>query len=157
MEKIASFSIDHTVLEPGIYISRQDEKNGCTVTTYDLRVTRPNREPVMDMPAVHTAEHLGATYLRNSPAKDEIVYFGPMGCRTGFYLVMFGKRTPCEIAPMIREMCAFIDRYTGEIPGRKPSECGNWLEHNPDMCRYYMRRYLKDLEEHPCYEYPQQQ
>ena len=99
MERIASFSVDHRSLLPGIYVSRADKKGDTTVTTFDLRVTAPNREPVMDMPAIHTIEHLGATFLRNSKQKDDIVYFGPMGCRTGFYLLVFGEKTSEDVAP----------------------------------------------------------
>ncbi len=155
MEKIASFSINHLKLEPGIYISRVDERDGLKVTTFDLRVTRPNREPVMDMAAIHTVEHLGATYLRSSPGKEDIVYFGPMGCRTGFYLVVFGAMTPQDILDRIKSMCAFIIGFEGEIPGAKPAECGNCLEQNLRMAQYYMRRYLDDLNGGAEFVYPE--
>lgn len=153
MERIASFSIDHTKLLPGIYLSRQDSFEGKTVTTFDLRITAPNREPVMDMPALHTIEHLGATFLRNSEKKDEILYFGPMGCRTGCYLLMFGEKTPQEIAPLILEMCDFILNFQGEIPGAKAEECGNWQEHNADMAKFYINRYQQALIHKPSYTY----
>ena len=107
MEKITSFTIDHLKLLPGLYVSRKDSKNGVVVTTFDMRITAPNREPVIDVPALHTIEHLAATYLRNSDFKDDVVYFGPMGCRTGCYLVMFGDLTSTEIAEKVIKMCDF--------------------------------------------------
>ena len=155
MEKIASFQMDHTKLLPGLYLSRTDRRDGCVTTTFDLRVTAPNREPVMDNPAIHTVEHVGATFLRNSSRKDEIVYFGPMGCRTGFYLVMFGELSPENVCPLILEMCDFILAFEGEIPGAKPEECGNWLEQNLDMAKYYIRRYRQDLAENRRFVYPE--
>lgn len=153
MEKIASFTVDHTKLKPGLYISRRDEKNGADVTTFDLRFRTPNLEPVMDMPAIHTLEHLGATWLRNSRAKDDIVYFGPMGCRTGFYLVMFGKRTGGEILPLILEMCDFILNFEGDIPGARPEECGNYSEQSLPMAKYYVNIYKKEMIENRRLEY----
>ena len=108
----------------------------------------------MDMPAIHTIEHLGATFLRNSARKDEIVYFGPMGCRTGFYLVVFGSQQPEDIFPLIVEMCDFILAFEGEIPGARPEECGNWLEQNLAMAKYYIRRYRQELTEHRRLVYP---
>ncbi len=145
MEKIESFRVDHTKLLPGLYVSRKDKTERATVTTFDLRFTAPNREPVMETAAIHTIEHLGATYLRNSPAKSEVVYFGPMGCRTGFYLLMFGDRTPEEIFPLVRAMCEFILSYEGEIPGAKPEECGNYSEQDPVTAKVYTARYLEAL------------
>lgn len=153
MERIASFSVDHRSLLPGIYVSRADKKGDTTVTTFDLRVTAPNREPVMDMPAIHTIEHLGATFLRNSKQKDDIVYFGPMGCRTGFYLLVFGEKTSEDVAPLILEMCDFILRFEGEIPGAKPEECGNFSEQNLNMAKYYIRKYKNDICENKCFRY----
>lgn len=154
MRKIASFTVDHLRLESGLYLSRRDEKDGAVVSTFDLRFTAPNREPVMDMPALHTIEHLGATFLRNSSRADEIVYFGPMGCRTGFYLILFGDRSPEDALPLIGEMCAFILSYEGEIPGARPEECGNYLEQNLAMAKYYTARYARMLEETPRLRYP---
>ncbi len=145
MEKIASFTIDHTRLLPGLYVSRRDARGGCAVTTFDLRFTAPGREPVMDMPAIHTIEHLGATFLRSGARKDEVAYFGPMGCRTGFYLILFGTAEAREAMPLVLEMCDFIRSYTGEIPGARPEECGNWQEQNLDMAKYYVERYQKEL------------
>ena len=147
MKKIESFCIDHTRLLPGLYVSRRDKKLLTVVTTFDLRMTSPGREPVMDMPAVHTIEHLGATFLRNSKRQDDVVYFGPMGCRTGFYLVMFGNLTPSEVYGLVREMCDFILDFEGEIPGATPAECGNYLEQNLPMAKYYIANYLTELSE----------
>ena len=145
MEKIASFTVNHLTLLPGLYLSRQDRQNGCAVTTFDLRMTAPNREPVMDMPAIHTIEHLGATFLRSGPRRDEIVYFGPMGCRTGFYLLMFGDLKPEDVCPLVLDMCAFICGFSGEIPGARPEECGNYSEQNLNMAKYYIGRYEAEL------------
>lgn len=154
MEKIASFKVNHLNLFPGIYLSRVDTKDGVSVTTYDLRFTAPNREPVIDMPALHTIEHLGATYLRNCPQKDDVVYFGPMGCRTGFYLLMFGDGKAADIVGLVTDMCQFIIDFEGEIPGAKPEECGNYSEQNLPMAKYYAAKYLKQLKENPILIYP---
>jgi len=153
MERIASFSIDHLKLEPGIYVSRKDVRDSVTVTTFDLRITAPNREPVIDVPALHTIEHLGATYLRNSDYKDNIVYFGPMGCRTGCYLLVFGDVASKELSPLILEMCDFIINFVGDIPGAKPEECGNYSEQNLEMAKFYIKRYKKDIIEKQNFEY----
>ncbi len=153
MERLASFTIDHLRLLPGLYVSRRDRQGECVITTFDLRLTAPNREPVVDMPALHTIEHLGATFLRSSARKDEVVYFGPMGCRTGCYLVMFGDLESADVAPLVEEMCRFILAWEGEIPGARPEECGNYLEQNLDMAKYYMKRYLEALGERR-YTYP---
>ncbi|MBQ4424976.1 MAG: S-ribosylhomocysteine lyase [Lachnospiraceae bacterium] len=155
MDKITSFTIDHLRLQPGLYVSRLDRVGQEPVTTFDLRFTAPNWEPVLDMPAVHTIEHLGATFLRNSEEKSHILYFGPMGCRTGFYLLMAGKRTPQDILPLIREMCSFILNFEGEIPGARPEECGNYSEQNLNMAKYYTKRYLDTLIRGGCFDYPQ--
>ena len=154
MEKIASFTVNHLNLFPGIYLSRVDRSGSAAVTTFDLRFTAPNREPVLDQPALHTIEHLGATYLRNSDVKDDIVYFGPMGCRTGFYLLVFGEKTPEEICPLVAGLCRFILDFEGEIPGAKPEECGNYSEQNLGMAKYYTERYLREITEHRRFEYP---
>ena len=145
MERIASFRINHLNLLPGLYVSRRDRRDGCVVTTFDLRMTAPNREPVMDMPAVHTIEHMGATYLRNSARRDDIVYFGPMGCRTGCYLVMFGDLSSADVFDFVVGMCDFILGYEGEIPGAKPEECGNYAEQNLPMAKFYIARYRNEL------------
>lgn len=153
MDRISSFSVDHMNLKPGIYVSRVDRCSIDAVTTFDLRITAPNFEPVMDMPALHTIEHLGATFLRNSAEKDKIVYFGPMGCRTGCYLLMFGEYTSEEIASLVLEMCDFIISFEGEIPGAKPEECGNYSEQNLQMAKFYISRYKKDIIENKSFEY----
>ncbi len=154
MEKIASFTVNHTNLYAGLYVSRRDEKNNCPITTFDMRVTAPNREPVMDTPAIHTIEHLGATYLRNCVSKEDIVYFGPMGCRTGFYVVMFGELNSEDIYQMVVDMCDFIMGFEGEIPGASPVECGNYSEQNLDMAKYYIKHYKKELVENKRFTYP---
>lgn len=153
MDRIASFSVNHLKLKPGLYLSRVDECNGVKVSTFDMRFTAPNKEPVMDMPALHTIEHLGATFLRNGRDKDKIVYFGPMGCRTGCYLLMFGELKPEDICGMVEEMCEFICAYTGDIPGARPEECGNYLEQNLDMAKYYTARYLNELRTYGRFSY----
>ena len=155
MQKIASFQVNHLNLMPGLYVSRTDQKGGCITTTFDLRITAPNREPVMDTPAIHTIEHLGATFLRNSGRKEDIVYFGPMGCRTGFYLVIFGEQSAEDVYPLVLEMCDFILGFRGEIPGAKPEECGNWSEQNLDMAKYYIRKYSGELTAHKRLVYPE--
>ena len=154
MDKIASFQINHLNLLPGLYLSRTDRREQSTASTFDLRVTAPNREPVMDTPAIHTIEHVGATFLRNSGRKDEIIYFGPMGCRTGFYLVVFGEQSAEDVYPLVVEMCDFILGFEGEIPGARPEECGNWSEQNLNMAKYYIRRYREDLITHRRLSYP---
>ncbi len=154
MEKIASFTVNHLNLFPGVYVSRRDKRDNVTVTTFDLRFTAPNREPVMDTPAIHTIEHLGATFLRNSARKDEVVYFGPMGCRTGFYLVMFGELESADVYELLLEMCSFILSFEGDIPGAKPEECGNYSEQNLNMAKFYVRRYEKELKENKRFTYP---
>lgn len=147
MNKIESFKINHLVLESGLYVSRKDTKEDCVITTFDMRITTPNREPVIDMPALHTIEHLGATFLRNSNQKEDIVYFGPMGCRTGCYIVMFGDLISEDIYELVIEMCDFILAFKGEIPGATPEECGNYSEQNLDMAKYYIAKYKKALQE----------
>ena len=153
MEKIESFRVDHTRLMPGLYVSRRDGGDEKPVTTFDIRITQPNVEPVMDMPAIHTMEHLGATFLRNSAEKDQVIYFGPMGCRTGFYLVMFGKLEAKDVLSLVRNAFDFIEGFEGDIPGASAVECGNYQEQNLNMAHYYARKYLKALET-PCLSYP---
>lgn len=154
MEKITSFTINHLELFAGIYVSRKDTCNGVTVTTFDLRITAPNREPVIDVPALHTIEHLAATYLRNSNFKEQVVYFGPMGCRTGCYLVMFGDLTSADVYDKVINMCDFIINFSGEIPGAKPEECGNYSEQNLNMAKFYIKKYKDELLEYKRLEYP---
>lgn len=155
MKLIESFKINHLTLMPGIYVSRRDVNGECTVTTFDLRITAPNREPVIDMPALHTIEHMGATFFRSSDIANRVVYFGPMGCRTGFYLLMFGKTEPEEIKDSIIEMCDFILSFEGDIPGALPDQCGNYSEQNLEMAKYYISKYKKSLCETPCFVYPE--
>lgn len=145
MKKIESFTVDHTKLKEGIYLSRKDKQDGVTVTTFDLRFTKPNVEPVMDTPAIHTIEHLGATYLRNSERQKEIIYFGPMGCRTGFYLVTFGDLTPYDVYSLIVETCDFILTFEGEIPGATAVECGNFSEQNLQMAKFYVQKFKDEV------------
>ena len=144
LKKIESFTVDHLKLFPGIYVSRKD-KNVDVVTTFDLRMTAPNREPVMDVPAIHTIEHLGATYLRNCDKKEEIIYFGPMGCRTGFYLVIFGDKVSNDVYDLVLNLCDFVINFEGEIPGAKPEECGNYSEQNLNMAKYYIKKYKEEV------------
>lgn len=145
MERIASFCVDHTVLEPGIYLSRSDADPNtmCVTSTFDLRMTAPNREPVMDTAAVHALEHLGATFLRNDPEwADRVIYFGPMGCRTGFYLVVFGDYQPADVAPLVTRLFEFACDFEGEIPGAKPEECGNYHDSDLAQAKWWARRYV---------------
>ena len=153
MDKITSFTIDHLNLQSGLYVSRRDRKGDCTVTTFDLRITAPNREPVIDIPALHTIEHLGATFLRNCEIKEDVVYFGPMGCRTGCYLVMFGELSSEDVYEWVIKLCDFILSFEGEIPGAKPGECGNYSEQNLSMAKYYTAKYKKELTENKRFEY----
>ena len=147
MKPIASFTINHLTLLPGVYVSRKDAVGDSVVTTFDLRVTRPNTEPVMNTAEVHTIEHLAATFLRNhAEFGSRIVYFGPMGCRTGFYLLLAGDYEPNDILPLLRELFAFIRDYKGEVPGASAIECGNYLDMNLPMANYYGARYLEVLE-----------
>lgn len=146
MEKIASFTINHIKLQPGVYVSRKDKVGEGVVTTFDLRMTSPNEEPVMNTAEVHAIEHLGATFLRNHPEyKDKIVYFGPMGCRTGFYLLLAGDYESRQILPLVTEMYEFIAAYEGEIPGASPMDCGNYLDMNLSMAKYYARKYMDEV------------
>ena len=146
MEKIASFTIDHIKLQPGIYVSRRDHIGAETVTTFDLRVTSPNEEPVMNTAEAHAIEHLGATYLRNDPQwKDRIVYFGPMGCRTGFYLLMAGDLDSRDIVEPVTRMWEFIRDYEGEIPGAAAKDCGNYLDMSLPMAKYVAKRHLEQV------------
>lgn len=142
MEKIASFTVDHLRLLPGVYVSRRDRVGDHIITTFDLRMTAPNREPVMNTAEVHTLEHLGATFLRNHPQwKDRVIYFGPMGCRTGFYLLLAGDLKPEDILPLLREMTDFMASFEGEVPGQAAKDCGNWLDMNLPMARLLAARY----------------
>lgn len=146
MEKIASFTVNHLTLLPGIYVSRKDMVGSETITTFDLRMTRPNFEPVMNTAEVHTLEHLGATFLRNHKEyKDRVIYFGPMGCRTGFYLVLAGDYTSRDVVPLVTEMYAFMKDFEGEVPGAAARDCGNYLDMNLNMAKYVARRYYDEV------------
>ncbi|MCH5270722.1 MAG: S-ribosylhomocysteine lyase [Lachnospiraceae bacterium] len=149
MEKITSFTIDHIKLQPGVYVSRKDKAGTETITTFDLRMTSPNEEPVMNTAEVHTIEHLGATFLRNhADYKEKVLYFGPMGCRTGFYLLLVGDYASKDIVPLITEMFEFIRDYKDEVPGASPMDCGNYLDMNLGMANYLAKRYLDNVLNH---------
>ena len=147
MEKITSFTIDHIKLQPGVYVSRKDAVGNATITTFDLRFTSPNEEPVMNTAEMHAIEHLAATYLRNEPVwKDKVIYFGPMGCRTGFYLLLAGDLESKDILALLRGCFSFVRDFTGEIPGASAKDCGNYLDMNLPMANYWGRKYTQLLE-----------
>ena len=147
MEKITSFTIDHLRLQPGLYVSRKDMAGNQVITTFDLRLTKPNDEPVMNTAEVHAIEHLAATYLRNEPNwKERVLYFGPMGCRTGFYLLLTGDYTSEQVLPLVRDCFRFIRDYRGEIPGASARDCGNYLDMNLPMANYWGGRYAALLD-----------
>ena len=158
MKLIPSFSVDHNKIVPGIFLSRQDQVENGVVTTYDVRVTRPNREPSVDVGAMHSLEHIIATFLRNDPEwKDEIIYWGPMGCLTGFYLILKGSRKPQEIYDLLlRAFKSVAD--ADSVPGTNPENCGHYLMHNLGMAKWYAERFAKYLEENAnndeIFEYP---
>ena len=146
MKKIPSFTIDHLRLLRGIYVSRKDEVGGETVTTFDIRMKEPGREPVLGQGAIHTIEHLAATFRRNHPAwAEKIVYWGPMGCLTGNYLLMKGDLSSSDILPLMIETFSFIASYEGEIPGASARDCGNYLLHDLPMARYESDKYLREV------------
>lgn len=146
MEKITSFTIDHLRLIPGLYVSRVDFVEGRPVTTFDLRITNPNEEPVMNTAEIHTIEHLAATFLRNHPVFGEkTIYFGPMGCRTGFYLLLSGSYTSRDIVPLITELFTFIAGFEGDVPGACAKDCGNYLDMNLPMAKYIARKYITEV------------
>ena len=147
MEKITSFTIDHIKLQPGLYVSRKDPVGGETVTTFDLRLTSPNEEPVMNTAEVHAMEHLAATFLRNEPTwKDRVLYFGPMGCRTGFYLLLKGDLSSRDALPLVKDCFRYIADFRGEIPGASARDCGNYLDMNLPMANYWGKKYADLLE-----------
>ena len=147
MEKITSFTIDHIKLQPGLYVSRKDKVGTETVTTFDLRVTSPNDEPVMNTAEVHTIEHLAATYLRNDPQwKEKVLYFGPMGCRTGFYLLLTGDLESTDVVELVKNCFCFIRDFRGEVPGASAKDCGNYLDMNLPMANYWGAKYAALLE-----------
>lgn len=146
MKQIASFLIDHTKLISGLYISRKDSFGFDKITTFDMRITSPNIEPVMDTDGVHAIEHLGATFLRNHPQwSSKVLYFGPMGCRTGFYIILFGDLYPLDIYNLIRDMCEYILCFEGTIPGASSKECGNYLDLNLDKAKLYIQKYKQEV------------
>lgn len=146
MKKIASFTVNHLTLLPGVYVSRKDHIGAETVTTFDIRMTRPNYEPVMNTAEVHTIEHLGATFLRNHKEfSDRVVYFGPMGCRTGFYLLLAGDYESKDIIELLKEMFAFMRDFKGEVPGAAARDCGNYLDMNLPMANYLAKKYYEEV------------
>jgi S-ribosylhomocysteine lyase len=146
MEKITSFTVNHLTLLPGVYVSRKDTVGQEVITTFDLRMTRPNFEPVMNTAEVHTLEHLGATFLRNHKEyKDKVIYFGPMGCRTGFYMVLAGDYTSKDVVPLVTEMFAFMKDFEGEVPGAAARDCGNYLDMNLGMAKYVAAKYYNEV------------
>lgn len=149
MEKITSFTIDHIRLVPGVYVSRIDHVEGHPITTFDLRMTSPNDEPVMNTAEMHTIEHLAATFLRNHETfGSKTIYFGPMGCRTGFYLLLAGEYASKDIVPLMIEMFTFIRDFEGEVPGASAKDCGNYLDMNLNMAKYLAKKYLEEVLEH---------
>lgn len=148
MNKIASFTVNHLNLLPGVYVSRRDYIGSEVVTTFDLRFTRPNLEPPMDNPGIHSIEHLVATFLRNHPVwSDKTIYFGPMGCRTGFYLILVGSYESKDIVPLLKEMYRFMADFEGEVPGASAKDCGNYLDMNLPMAKYLSKKYLTEVLE----------
>ncbi len=146
MEKIASFTVNHLTLKPGVYVSRKDHVGDSVITTFDIRMTRPNFEPVMNTAEIHTMEHLGATFLRNhSEFGSKTIYFGPMGCRTGFYLLLAGDYTSEEIIPLLKDMFAFMQAFEGEVPGAAARDCGNYLDMNLPMAKYVAGKFLTEV------------
>ena len=158
MEKITSFTIDHIKLQPGLYVSRKDQIGAEIVTTFDLRLTKPNDEPVMNTAEVHTIEHLAATYLRNEPSwKERMLYFGPMGCRTGFYMLMKGDLSSRDVLQLVHNCFRFIETFEGEVPGASAKDCGNYLDMNLSMANYWGKKYADLLENigEDCLNYPE--
>lgn len=146
MEKIASFTVNHLTLLPGVYVSRKDTVGKEVITTFDLRMTRPNYEPVMNTAEVHTLEHLGATFLRNHEEyKDKVIYFGPMGCRTGFYLILAGDYESKDVVSLVKEMFSFMKDFDGQVPGAAARDCGNYLDMNLNMAKFVAKRYYDEV------------
>lgn len=148
MKKIPSFTVNHLVLKRGIYVSRKDEVGGAVVTTFDVRMKEPNREPALSPSALHTIEHLAATFLRNHPIwADKIVYWGPMGCLTGNYLIVKGDLASVDVLPLMQETFRFIAEFEGDVPGASPRDCGNYLLMNLPMARWEAKKYLNEVLE----------
>lgn len=147
MEKISSFTVDHILLQPGVYVSRKDRVGKETVTTFDLRFTSPNQEPVLNTAEIHTIEHLAATFLRNDPVwKERVLYFGPMGCRTGFYLLIAGDYDSADVLPLLRDCFRFIANFEGDVPGASPKDCGNYMDMNLPMANFWGKKYAQLLD-----------
>ena len=159
MKKITSFTIDHIKLQPGVYVSRKDPVGNSVITTFDIRMTSPNEEPVMNTAELHTIEHLAATFLRNHKEfGPKMIYWGPMGCRTGFYVIFAGDLKSEDILPVLREAADFVLSYEGEIPGYSPRDCGNYLDNNLNLAKIYMRKFKQEVLDNPAPErlvYPQ--
>ncbi|MCP1101589.1 S-ribosylhomocysteine lyase [Aequitasia blattaphilus] len=150
MEKIKSFTIDHNKLGVGLYVSRVDYFSEHPITTFDIRMTSPNDEPVMNTAEIHAIEHLGATFLRNNTEfKEKVVYFGPMGCRTGFYLLLSGEYKSTDILPLMKDLFEFIENYEGDIPGASSKDCGNHLDLNLPMAKYLAGKYRRQVLNSP--------
>lgn len=146
MKKIESFTVNHLNLLPGIYVSRKDYVANEVITTFDIRMTRPNFEPVLNTAEVHTLEHLGATFLRNQDAyKDKVIYFGPMGCRTGFYLILAGDYESKDVIEIVKEIYAFMKDFEGEVPGAAARDCGNYLDMNLGMAKFVAKKYYDEV------------
>lgn len=146
MEKITSFTIDHIKLQPGVYVSRKDKAGDSVITTFDIRMTSPNEEPVMNTAELHTIEHLAATFLRNHPVfGPKMIYWGPMGCRTGNYLLLNGDYESRNIVPLMIETFEFIRDFEGEVPGASARDCGNYLDMNLGMAKYLAKKYLEQV------------
>jgi S-ribosylhomocysteine lyase len=149
MKKIPSFTVNHLDLQRGVYLSRIDELGGKILTTYDIRMKAPNKEPVLQNAELHTLEHLGATFLRNEPdIQDDVIYFGPMGCRTGFYLILKGNRSAHEIIPLLIRLYSFMADFSDEIPGASARDCGNYLDMNLPMAKWEARKFLDEVLSH---------
>ncbi len=153
MNKIESFKVDHIKLETGLYVSRKDVCGGTVATTFDIRMVKPYKDEVIDIRAMHTIEHLGATYFRNCKFKDDVIYFGPMGCQTGFYLVMFGDLKPQDLFDFVVGMCDFIINFEGEIPGTTKIECGNYLSHDLSKAKSVAKKYKDELTKNRHFTY----
>jgi S-ribosylhomocysteine lyase len=153
MNKIASFTVNHLKLIPGVYVSRKDTVGQEVITTFDLRFTTPNTEPPMDNPGIHSIEHLVATFLRNHPTwSEKTIYFGPMGCRTGFYVIFAGDLKSEDILPVLNEAADFVLNYEGEIPGYSPRDCGNYLDNNLALAKIYMKKFKTEVLDNPTAE-----
>ncbi len=153
METIASFQVDHIRMSRGVFVSRIDRFGDTVLTTFDIRLKEPNREPVVDIPALHTLEHLGAVFLRSHAEwGSRVVYFGPMGCRTGLYVILEGEHSSRDVLPLMVELFQFVSTFSGEIPGAAPEACGNWKDHNQEMAAWEARRFLAEILTDPARE-----